>query len=234
MKTRIEIKNRWTGAIIFELETENNSIKKTLLKAIEEKKDLSDSNLSGSNLRGSNLRDSNLSGSDLRDSDLSDSNLSGSNLSDSNLSGSDLSGSDLRDSNLRGSNLSGSNLSDSNLSGSDLRDSDLEPIKIDFFYVLLHAIKEVSFLKQNLIDGKIDGSTYEGECSCLSGTAFHGAEKNNGVQEPERKRIIMSCRDASRPAERFFLCIRPGDTPETNQAAKIVFDWIEEFENLIK
>lgn len=30
MKTKIEIKNRWTGKIIFELETDNNSMKKTV------------------------------------------------------------------------------------------------------------------------------------------------------------------------------------------------------------
>jgi len=37
MKVKIEIKNRWTGKLIFEYESENNTIKETVLKAIEAK-----------------------------------------------------------------------------------------------------------------------------------------------------------------------------------------------------
>lgn len=90
------------------------------------------------------------------------------------------------------------------------------------------------FLKQNIIDGKIDGSTYDGECACLSGTLFNGATKNNGPQEPIVKAKIMSCRNAARPIERFFLGIRNGDKPETNQFSKLALEWLEEFEQLIK
>jgi hypothetical protein len=170
---------------------------------------------SGSNLRGSNLRDSNLSGSDLRDSDLSDSDLSGSNLRDSHLSGSDLSGSD-----LRGSNLSGSDLSGSNLSGSDLRDSDLQPIRDDFWAVLSAVPKEVPALIEALKAGKVDGSTYDGECACLVGTIANARKTSIyslGLLKP----------NSSRPAERFFMAIREGDTPENNQAAAIAVQWAE-------
>ena len=85
--TKIQIKSIF-GDVIFEYECENNTIKKTIEKAIKEKK-----SLSYSNLRGSNLSYSNLSGSDLRGSDLRGSNLRGSDLSYSDLSGSDLRGS---------------------------------------------------------------------------------------------------------------------------------------------
>ena len=122
---KIEIKNRFTGVVIFEYSKDKNTIKETLLEAIKKKTDLRDSNLRGSNLRGSNLRGSDLSGSDLRDSDLRGSDLRDSDLRGSDLRDSNLRGSDLRDSDLSGSDLSGSDLSDSNLRGSDLRGSDL-------------------------------------------------------------------------------------------------------------
>ena len=69
----IEIKNRWTGEVIFSHECEDNSIAKTVEEAIRQQVDLSYSDLSYSDLRCSDL-----SGSDLRDSDLRDSNLSDS------------------------------------------------------------------------------------------------------------------------------------------------------------
>ena len=72
MKVKIEIKNRFTGKILFEFETENNTILKTLKEAI---------------MRGANLRDAYLSGADLRGADLSGADLSGADLSGADLSG---------------------------------------------------------------------------------------------------------------------------------------------------
>jgi hypothetical protein len=114
---KIEIKSI-LGNVLFEYECKNNTIKKTVEKAVKERVNLSYSDLSGLNLRGSNLsglnlRNSYLSGSDLRNSNLRNSDLSGSNLRNSDLRGSNLSGSNLRGSNLLGSNLLGSNLSGS-------------------------------------------------------------------------------------------------------------------------
>ena len=100
-----EIKHRFTGAVLFALETD--SLRLCVEAAIKSGSDLRWSDLSGSDLRWSDL-----SGSDLRWSDLSCSNLRGSDLSGSNLSGSDLSCSNLRGSDLRGSNLSGAHLQD--------------------------------------------------------------------------------------------------------------------------
>jgi len=128
MKVKIQIKSIF-GKVLFELEKENNTIKDTLIEAVNNKANLIGSDLSGSDLSGSNLSGSDLRGSDLSGSDLSGSNLSGSNLRYSNLSGSDLRGSNLSGSNLRYSNLIGSDLRYSNLSGSDLRGSDLSGAK---------------------------------------------------------------------------------------------------------
>jgi len=124
---KIQIKNRFTGKVIFEVEALN--IKIAVELAVKQGSDLRGSNLSYSDLRGSNLRGSNLSCSDLRGSNLRGSNLSYSDLRGSNLRGSNLSCSDLRGSNLSCSDLSGSNLSYSDLRGSDLSCSNLRGSK---------------------------------------------------------------------------------------------------------
>ena len=152
-----------------------------------------------------------------RDANLSGANLRYANLRDANLSDADLSG----------ANLSGANLSDADLSGANLSDANLRPIKTDFFDVLLRASREVPFLRAALIDGKVNGSQYEGSCACLVGTIAHArveayTELGNGLKP-----------DASRPAERFFLSIREGDTPETNAISKIAVEWIDEFQQIL-
>ena len=115
---KIDIKQRFTGAVKFTTEIEapedapaSVKMRLAVLGAIENKVDLSRSDLRGCDLRGSYL-----SGSD-----LSRSNLSGSDLSDCDLSGSNLRGCDLRDCDLRGSNLRDCDLSDCDLSRSNLR-----------------------------------------------------------------------------------------------------------------
>jgi len=169
-------------------------------------------------LRDANLRDADLSDADLRGADLRGANLSGANLSDANLSGADLSGANLSGADLRGANLSGANLS---------------VIRDDFFVVMLRGKKELAFLKKAIIEGKINGSTYDGECACLSGTLINGATISNGPDETLKKKLILSCRDSSRPIERFFLGIKVGDTPDNSQFSKLALEWLEEFESLI-
>jgi hypothetical protein len=89
-KIKIQIKNRWTGSIIFEYESENNTIKNTLKEAV-----MYGANLSGANLYGANLYEANLSGANLSGADLSGANLYGANLSGADLSRADLSGANL-------------------------------------------------------------------------------------------------------------------------------------------
>ena len=52
---KIEIKNRWTGNILFEYLSENNTIKKTVSEAIKSEADLCGADLCGADLRGANL-----------------------------------------------------------------------------------------------------------------------------------------------------------------------------------
>ncbi len=84
---KIEIKNRWTGTILYSAECE--SIKECLEKAIKEETNLSDANLSdanlmGANLLGANLRDANLTGANLTGANLMGANLRDANLTDAN------------------------------------------------------------------------------------------------------------------------------------------------------
>ena len=52
MKLKIEIKNRFTGKILFEFETENNTVLKTLKEALSRGADLQGAYLLGAYLRG--------------------------------------------------------------------------------------------------------------------------------------------------------------------------------------
>ena len=52
---KIEIKNRWTGNILFEYLSENNTIKKTVSEAIKSEANLRRANLCGADLCGANL-----------------------------------------------------------------------------------------------------------------------------------------------------------------------------------
>ena len=133
MTTKIQIKSRFSGAVLFETEIaaefadRNYGFRLGLAVRAAYK---SGANLSGADLSDAYLSGLDLRGSDLRDSNLRDSILRGADLSGLDLRGSDLRGADLRGSNLSGSNLSGSNLRGSNLSGSNLRDSNLSGRKI--------------------------------------------------------------------------------------------------------
>ena len=109
-KIKIEIRNRWTGNVLFEYSSDDNTIAKTVRKAVE-----SDADLSGADLRDA----------DLRGADLSGANLLGANLLGADLSGADLSDADLRGADLRCANLLGADLSDADLRGADLSGANL-------------------------------------------------------------------------------------------------------------
>lgn len=198
--------------------------------------------LYGADLCGADLRDAylyyaDLSGAILRSANLCGANLRGAILRSADLRGADLRGADLRYAylryaylpyaDLRGTDLSRAILRSANLRGADLRDADLSgadltPIRDDFWAVLSAAPKEVEGLRRALIEGRVDGSTYRGECACLVGTIAN----LRGEHYQSLRRITP---DADRPIERFFMGIVRGDTPETNQAACIVLGWLDEW-----
>jgi uncharacterized protein YjbI with pentapeptide repeats len=192
---------------------------------------LSSANLSGANLSGANLRSANLSSADLSGANLSSADLRSANLSSANLRSANLSSANLRSANLSSADLSGANLSSADLSGADLRSADLRsadlrsanlmPIKADFIEVISQAPREVPSLIAALKGGRVDGSTYTGECACLVGTIANA--QNLSVESSDFKLT----RDSSRPVERFFMGISKGDTPETNQVSALALDWAE-------
>jgi hypothetical protein len=229
----IQIIHRYTSAVLFESAT-STTVKTALIEAVGEGANLRGANLEdaylrGANLRGANLEDAYLRGAYLKGANLEDANLRGANLRGANLEdaylrgaylkGANLEDANLRGANLRGANLEGANLKDAYLRGAYLEGANLEPIRKDLFDVLAYATKEVPALLEALRVGKVDGSTYEGECACLVGTIAN-------VRECDYNEVSGLKPNASRPAERWFLAIREGDTPKTNPIVKITEGWI--------
>lgn len=97
----------------------------------------------------------------------------------------------------------------------------LDDVKEDFYHVLSKSVNEIAGLRQALVDGRIDGNVYEGDCACLKGTIanIRGCHYHN---------LGIKC-SPFMPAEEFFLLINTGDTPETNEYSALAVQWIDEF-----
>lgn len=102
---KIEIRNRWTGSVVFEYTKEGNTITETVLDAIRRGADLHSADLCDANLRGADLRCANLCDVDLHDADLRGADLRGANLRCADLCGANLCGANLYGADLRGANL---------------------------------------------------------------------------------------------------------------------------------
>jgi hypothetical protein len=149
-------------------------------------------------------------------------NLDGANLDGANLDGANLDGANLVGANLDGANLVRANLDGANLVGANLVGANLDGIREDFRAVLDLAPLEVPGLLLALREGRVDGSQYQGECACLVGTIAN----IRGCNYQSLARITPN---SDRPAERWFLAIRRGCTPDTHPVAAITEDWILEW-----
>jgi hypothetical protein len=156
--------------------------------------------------------------------DLSRADLSGANLSGANLSRADLSGANLSGADLSGADLSGANLSEAKLVRTVLSNADLDAIRADLIAEVLKLPNELDALRLAIVEGRINGSTYLGDCSCLAGTLARA----RGVCVDSGGRIGSFCVDAYSPRERWFFGIRPGDTPANNPVARIALEWVDE------
>jgi uncharacterized protein YjbI with pentapeptide repeats len=128
--TKIEIKNRFNGEVIFAHEGNDNNIAVTIQEAVKNNVSLRSADLSSADLRSANLSSADLSNADLsdavlRDADLSNANLSSADLSNADLRDADLSNAVLSDAVLRFADLSDAVLRSADLSNADLRDADL-------------------------------------------------------------------------------------------------------------
>jgi uncharacterized protein YjbI with pentapeptide repeats len=213
----IEIKDL-EGKLLFTHSCEDNTLKKTIEQAC-----LNGSSLSGANLIGADLSGANLRGAQLSFARLNNASLTGADLSQADLFLAILSNVDLYRTNLSGTNLKGANLVDVDLIGVDLKSANLSEVKADFFEVLDNAKPEIEGLKQALLEGNVDGRIYEGECACLVGTIANLRGVSFGSMDKIRP-------NQNRAIERWFLCIKEDDTPETNQFSAIAVEWIEEYQ----
>jgi len=105
--------------------------------------------------------------------------------------------------------LSYANLNGADLSGANLSGANLISIFGDLIAKCFLQPKEVAGLRQFLIEGKVDGSVYEGECACFVGSL---------------RKLDQSCKvqaDSDSFVERWFLAIKPGDTPQNSQVVAI-------------
>ena len=123
--SRIELFDHVSGKVKFSHKCDNNSVAKTLLRAVSNGVDLSDVSLCGADLRGVDLCNVDLRGADLRDAYLCSANLSYAYLRGANLRGAllcytNLRGADLRGADLRGADLRGAFLCNANLCSADL------------------------------------------------------------------------------------------------------------------
>ena len=64
-KIKFEIKNRWTGSVLFEYEKEDNTLKDTVEQAVRARADLSEADLSRADLSRADLSRADLSGANL-------------------------------------------------------------------------------------------------------------------------------------------------------------------------
>ena len=122
VKVKFEIKHRFSGAVLFALETE--SMKLCVEAAVNVRANLRGADLMGTNLRGANLRGADLRGTNLGGADLMCTNLRGADLWGADLGGTNLRGADLMGTNLRGANLRGADLGGADLRGTNLADPD--------------------------------------------------------------------------------------------------------------
>ncbi len=163
----------------------------------------------------------------LTDANLTDANLTDANLTYANLTYANLTRANLTRANLTDANLTYANLTRANLTWANLTRANLTHIKNDIWDILLRAPGEIDALLKVLREGKVDGSVYEGDCACLVGTIANACHMKLADME-----FIKP--DSARPAERWFLAIRPGHTPDKSAVVAKTIEWIEEFDSLLE
>jgi hypothetical protein len=147
----------------------------------------------------------------------------GASLDGASLVGASLARASLVGARLVGASLVGASLDGARLDGASLVGARLRSYRTDLFDILLRAPDEVDGLLKAVREGRINGSTYEGECACLVGTIAN--VRGCSVSS-------IDYRDSSRPAEQWFMTIKPGDTPQNHEPSKLVEQWILEFQAL--
>ena len=149
-------------------------------------------------------------------------------LKSANLRGADLHGAELSGADLSGADLCGADLCDADLCDANLGDANLGDVKADLISEVLRLPNELEALRDALLNGKVDGSTYSGECACLAGTLAkaRGIEHYNG--ELIKVGPVTFHASSHSLREQWFMAICIGDTPDKSQVAAIALDWVNE------
>ena len=132
---KISIRNRYTGSVLFEYSSVDNTIAKTVMKAAESgiclrRADLHGAELYGVDLYGVDLRGIDLYGAGLRGANLCGTNLrsiilGGADLCNTNMSDADMFGAIMFGAIMRGAIVRGANMRGANMRGADMRDADM-------------------------------------------------------------------------------------------------------------
>ena len=180
--------------------------------------------LDGASLDGASLDGARLDGARLVNARLDGARLDGARLDGASLVNASLDGASLVNARLDGARLDGASLVNASLDGASLRTADLLRIKDDFFLVLDAAADEVPALLEAVRAGHINGSAYEGECSCLKGTIATA----RGVSYKTLEGPLAP--NVKTPAEAWFLGIKQNDNPSNSQISAITEEWILEWQ----
>jgi uncharacterized protein YjbI with pentapeptide repeats len=227
MLKKFEVRNRWTNKVQFTAEIEVTPDMPCCFKlglavrwAVRNRADLTDADLTGADLTRAVLTDADLTRADLTravltravltravltDADLTDADLTRADLTDADLTGAILPGTDLTDADLTRAVLTRAVLTRAVLTRAVLTRAVLRSFKADFWMTLIQSRAEIPALIQAMLDGKINGSQYAGECTCLVGTI----SKIRGVPISS---AFCDC-SSRNPAEQWFLMIKEGDKP---------------------
>jgi hypothetical protein len=171
----------------------------------------------GASLVGARLVGASLDGASLDGASLDRARLDGASLVGASLVGARLVGAS-----LDGASLDGASLDRASLVGASLVGARLDGIRSDFRSVLDKAPEEILGLLAAIRGGRVDGSCYEGSCACLLGTIAN-------IRHCAYNQLKDLRPNSDRPAERWFLALRPGITPQNNEVARITERWILEW-----
>jgi len=143
---KIEIKNRFTGSVIFEYTKENNTIKETIENAIKSGASLDEASLDGANLEGANLVRASLVRASLVRANLVRASLDEASLDGANLEGANLVRASLVRASLVRANLVRASLDEASLDGANLEGANLVRASLDEAS-LVRAIKIPMYCK---------------------------------------------------------------------------------------
>ena len=165
---KIQIKNRFTGKIIFEFSKENNTIKDTVEEAVKNKISLDGASLDGALLDGASLNSASLNRASLDNASLYDASLIGASLNNASLNRASLIGAS-----LFGASLYGASLNNASLIGASLIGASLNNASLDKRYISITRIGSSNRMTTYCFDDDVIW------CGCFKGTLQEFENKVN-------------------------------------------------------